>query len=160
MINRLRRWCLRILYLVAKIYWWLCNPVYRGAKVVITCGNEMLWVRHSFDPSYWTFPGGTIEKDEEPKDTAIREVQEEVGIKLVEVVPIGSFKNRGDHKKDTVYCFHAEVVTKDLSLNDIELSEAKWFPIDTPPENMGQKNAKRIWEFYRNYQNMLTSGYD
>jgi 8-oxo-dGTP pyrophosphatase MutT (NUDIX family)/Zn ribbon nucleic-acid-binding protein len=43
-------------------------------------------------PHYWGFPKGIIEKDEETENTARRELEEETGIKNIEIIP--GFENK------------------------------------------------------------------
>jgi 8-oxo-dGTP diphosphatase len=43
--------------------------------------GRLLIVKANYKP-YWTLPGGMVDKDETPKDAAIREVKEEVALTL------------------------------------------------------------------------------
>lgn len=115
----------------------------------------MLLIRHNYGDYYWSFAGGSIDKNETPFDAAVREVREELSINLdqAQVVATGSFKTKEDHKDDKVYCFWAEVPNKDFILNDVELAEAFWFSINNPPKHLGVKNAQKIFECYKSYVN-------
>ena len=52
----------RMLYKLAHplriAYWFVFRPHYRGAKVIVRCGDELLFIRNSYGTGYWTFPGG------------------------------------------------------------------------------------------------------
>ncbi len=53
-----------------------------GAMVIIfNQRGELLIVKPSYKER-WLFPGGTVEENESPKNTCIREVKEELGIEL------------------------------------------------------------------------------
>ena len=58
-----------------------------GAKLVLTCGDELLtYLRDDFDhipfPAMWDLPGGGIEPGESPAECALRELDEEFGLRL------------------------------------------------------------------------------
>lgn len=48
-------------------------------------------------PGYWEFPGGKIEKDELPFDALCREWTEEIGITILEALPIFCIERTLDH---------------------------------------------------------------
>jgi 8-oxo-dGTP pyrophosphatase MutT (NUDIX family) len=51
-------------------------------RVLITYKDEILLQRSSVGHQKWSVPGGGVQRNESDEDAAIREVQEEVGIKL------------------------------------------------------------------------------
>jgi 8-oxo-dGTP pyrophosphatase MutT (NUDIX family) len=51
--------------------------------VVFNDAGQVLLVEHVFRPQYsWGFPGGWVERGEDPADTVRREVEEELGLKI------------------------------------------------------------------------------
>lgn len=50
-----------------------------AALILENSAGQALIVKANYK-SYWTFPGGIVDKDETPKEAAIRETFEEVGI--------------------------------------------------------------------------------
>ena len=46
------------------------------------CDNKVVLIQDPKCPSEWKFPGGKSEKDETPKQAAIRELEEETGIRV------------------------------------------------------------------------------
>lgn len=63
---------------------WLQSQPARVSSAALILENqtgEVLIVKASYK-NYWTFPGGIIEADESPRQAAIREVREEIGIAI------------------------------------------------------------------------------
>lgn len=59
-----------------------------SAGIILRHGSHFLFIQRGDSakhwPLHWGFPGGKIEKDESPLRGAIREVQEEIGVKIEE----------------------------------------------------------------------------
>lgn len=81
----------------------------------------------------WTLPKGLIEKGEKPEVAALREVEEETGLKVEIQKPLGSIEywffspeeKVRYHKK--VYFFLFKAVGGDLNNHDFEVEEARFF---------------------------------
>jgi ADP-ribose pyrophosphatase YjhB (NUDIX family) len=59
------------------------SPSINRASVVITRGQKIVLIfRHKANRDYYAIPGGHIETNESPKEAALREIQEELGLKL------------------------------------------------------------------------------
>lgn len=127
--------------------WYLTRPKTSGAKVIIFYKDEVLLIKTTYGYNY-SLPGGGIKKNEDPKDAAKREVLEEVGIKLIEVIPLPSFVTYEEYKEDTVYGFYSVVATKDYTLDALEIDCAEWHSIHNLPK-VGPVTRKII-ELYRN----------
>jgi len=56
---------------------------YRAAVILIENGQVALIERHRQGQHYFTFPGGHVDTGEAPEQAAVREVQEELGLKVV-----------------------------------------------------------------------------
>lgn len=81
----------------------------------------------------WTLPKGLIEKGEKPEVAALREVEEETGLKVELKGPLGSIdywfyspeEKARYHKK--VYFFLFEAIGGNLEKHDFEVEEARFF---------------------------------
>lgn len=120
------------------MYWFVLRPRTFGVKCVIEHDGEWLMIRNTYGRRHWTFPGGKVERGEEPRDAAIREVLEEVGIELDDVRPIGDYYNTRQYKRDTVYCFAASVDSPNHVIDEGEIAEAMWVRIGELPEFRAQ----------------------
>ena len=119
-------------------------------------GNEIYiaMIRDSFGK--WTFPKGRIEKDEKPENAALRESEEEMGLKNLKLIfKIGEiifwFKDKWEKKGETVnktvyyYLIEAE---KPFSFTPLkkEIQEAKWIPINKIENISSYKDNTKIIE--------------
>lgn len=86
--------------------------------------EQVLIVKANYKP-YWTFPGGIIEAGETPKEGAIRETFEEVGIRLdFEQVEFVAAVNRRSGIADTYQFIFKAPLTEDM-LDAIVLQESE-----------------------------------
>lgn len=90
-------------------------------------------IRQTYGKQHWTFPGGSLHRNESPEDTVRREVEEEVGITLANPVLLGSYSHTRQYKRDTVYCFYGQAEQDAFRVDPVEVAEAAWFPVDALP---------------------------
>ncbi len=120
------------------MYWFVFRPRTFGVKCAIEHDGHWLMIRNTYGRGHWTFPGGKVERGEEPRDAAMREVREEVGIVLDDVRAIGDYYTTKQYKRDTVYCFVASVPSRDHLIDQGEIAEAKWIPFGEIPDLRSQ----------------------
>jgi 8-oxo-dGTP pyrophosphatase MutT (NUDIX family) len=124
----LRRLGYRVAYAGLRGYWFLARPETNGVKCVLTDGEKVLLVRHTYGPRVWDLPGGSVKAGESPADTATREMREELGLDVDAWQQLGELMIGIDHRRDHVHCFHAELYSPpELKLDLGELSAAQWF---------------------------------
>jgi 8-oxo-dGTP pyrophosphatase MutT (NUDIX family) len=138
-----RAWLLsrfyRVAYQFARVYWFLTRPTKRGVKCVITRGDEVLLVRHTYgDRRAWDLPGGAIKRGEAPVEAARRETHEELGLSISDWTALGDVFARYRHQDDTMYCFHAVVDDASPVPDRAEIAEVRWFPSAAPPARAGR----------------------
>ena len=126
-----------------RVYWWLVRPKRFGVKVALTCGSEILLVRHSYMPG-WSLPGGGYRpRRETPEQAGRREIRQELGIELGEVTVLGTFGSMGEHKRDTITCLQAETA-RSGTVSSAEISEMRWFDRAAVPEDLGPVNDEAL----------------
>ncbi len=107
------------------------------------------------DGEVWTIPKGLIEKGETKESTAIREVQEEGGVRgeIVDFIdkveywyvwPDESGEKLKRHK--TVYYYLLKYLEGDPSKHDFEVNDAKWFDIDEAIKIVKYPSDRKILE--------------
>jgi len=111
-------------------------------KCVVRDGERVLFVRHTYgDRSAWELPGGGRRGSEPPAVAIRREMREELGIELVGLRQLGQVEVAGRHKRTLMDCFEARTGGAILRLQDAELAEARWAPLDAPPRPLGPDAA-------------------
>ncbi len=64
--------------------------------------------RHGLGRAIWEFPGGMVEKGEDPARAAARELEEETGWRATSLTPIGDTNPNPSFMTNRVYTFRAE----------------------------------------------------
>jgi ADP-ribose pyrophosphatase YjhB (NUDIX family) len=96
----------------------------------------------------WSLPKGHLEEGETPEDAAIREVEEETGIRGRVLAPLGVIdfwfiaENRRIHK--TVHHYLMEASGGELSDEDAEVVEVAWFPLTGIRERLAYADERRL----------------
>lgn len=101
----------------------------------------------------WVFPKGLIGdkvKGEEKENTALREVEEETGIKgkiLKPLTPVEYWYVFGGEKiKKKVYYFLMEEAGGNIENHDNEMENVEWLPKENVEERLTYKSDKQVWE--------------
>jgi 8-oxo-dGTP diphosphatase len=133
------------------------------ADVVAVAGKNdaearLLLIKRKKPPfqDVWALPGGFAEMEEDIEATAIRELEEETGLKGVEVHQIGAFGKVGRdprHRTVTVAFLSCLDSVAEVNGND-DASDARWFPLnDLPPLAFDHadivKQGMELWQRLR-----------
>lgn len=133
----LRRYGYRVAYTLLTAWWFVTRPELQGAKCVLSDGDRVLLVRHTYGHRRWDVPGGRVRRHEPPTVTASREIAEELGLQVRDWTALGELHVRDRSRRDTLHCFAAEVHSPSLTLDLGELERADWFPRDALPPDIG-----------------------
>lgn len=112
--------------------------------------DQVLLVRHTYVPG-WYLPGGGIERGETALTALARELVEEAGIEI-QGTPImhGLFLNRIGNGRDHVVCYVVdEFHVLPAKWPNLEIAEARFFPIDALPEGTTRATRAKIDEILR-----------
>ena len=98
---------------------------------------KVLLIQRGFEPykGCWAFPGGFMEMDETTEECAIRELQEETGLKLDSMVQVGAYsKVDRDPRGRTITIAYLAIVDEPLSvIAQDDAAMAEWFPTNNLP---------------------------
>jgi ADP-ribose pyrophosphatase YjhB (NUDIX family) len=119
----------------------------RGVKVMLfNRGDELLLIRNAYgNRGLFVFPGGGIGRSESPADAARREVREEVGLEVEELTLVSTHVSTAEGKRDTIFLFTA-LVHGTPRIDDLEVEEARFFPLDALPATISPAALRRIAE--------------
>jgi ADP-ribose pyrophosphatase YjhB (NUDIX family) len=149
-----RRRVFRVGYRALQGWWLVRRPNTSGVKVVVRRGHDVLLVRHTYGRrSEWDLPGGFMNDGETPQDAALRELEEEVGVRGQRPVALGAILERSSGRRNTIHGFAADADRTPLALDDGEIAQARWFPHDTLPEETTPYTrrmvARAYWDLFQ-----------
>jgi ADP-ribose pyrophosphatase YjhB (NUDIX family) len=115
--------------------------------------GKVLIVKPSYK-DYWSVPGGVIDRDESPRDAALREVKEEIGLDLKSMqflcLDYMSPQNSEHSTKDEniQFIFYGGVLTtediKGIKLDEEEISEYKFVSEEDAVKSVSDRLANRL----------------
>lgn len=135
------------------------NNVGVGVGVMIFKDGKILLGKRHQDPekadselhgeNTWTMPGGKLEYNETIEECALREVEEETGIKLKKFKVICVNNDKNEHAHFITIGVFADDFDGEASVKEPdEITEWKWFSLDDVPNKMFFPSEKIL----RNYK--------
>jgi len=116
------------------------RPAVTADCIVITREAEpkVLLIQRGDEPfkGGWAFPGGFMNMDETTEQCAIRELEEETGLRLLKIQQIGAYsKVDRDPRGRTITVAYLAIVDEPIAVNgQDDAAKAQWFPLSALPE--------------------------
>ena len=115
------------------------RPAVTADCVIITKETEpkVLLIQRGIDPykGCWAFPGGFMNMDETTEECAIRELEEETGLKLSTIHQIGAYsKVDRDPRGRTITVAYLAIIDAPVEVaGQDDAAKAEWFPLSDLP---------------------------
>lgn len=116
------------------------RPSVTADCVVITKESDpqVLLIQRGGEPfkGRWAFPGGFMEMDETTEQCAIRELEEETGLRITEVKQIGAYsKVDRDPRGRTITVAYLARINAPIDVKGLDdAANAQWFPLSSLPQ--------------------------
>ena len=116
------------------------RPAVTADCVVIAKENEpkVLLIKRGNEPfkGCWAFPGGFMNMDETTEQCAVRELEEETGLKVTEIKQIGAYsKVDRDPRGRTITVAYLAIIDKVENVKGLDdAAKAQWFPLSDLPK--------------------------
>lgn len=139
-------WMWHTLWKIKNTFLFFLKQKTMGARALVISGDQVLLVKHSYMPKWYTVGGG-IDKSETPVEAVRRELWEEVGIQCVEAPKLFGVYHNGFEKRDDFVVLY--IVTKfiQIPMKSPEILDAQWFSVHALPEEISPATQRRIEEY-------------
>ncbi len=119
-----------------------------GSGVIIrNTKGEMLVLKTTYK-DHWEIPGGVVEENESPRQTAERETLEEVGLAVTisRCLVIHYRASQGEQDENIMFAFDGGIISDiaELKLDGKEIAEAKFVSFQDAAPLVGERIASRL----------------
>jgi 8-oxo-dGTP pyrophosphatase MutT (NUDIX family) len=141
-------WRQRVQVRVLHSYFRFARGMTLGVRAaVLNDAGEVFLIRHTYTPG-WQLPGGGVEAGETLNEALAKELREEACIRLTGPAQLfGVYFNRKVSRRDHVVLF----IVRDFAVDeakqpDMEIAEARFFPLDALPDGLTPATRRRLVE--------------
>ena len=122
---------------VRVLVYWTSTKFTAGSLVIWSDGGRVLLVRNRYGERAWGFPGGVMDRREDPVECAVRELREETGVEIgVEDLTLAGTHTQ-QHARHIDHVYRMERSPEgEVGANGsdrFEIAEVAWWPIDDLP---------------------------
>lgn len=126
-----------------------------GASVIIENAQQQILLQLRRDNHCWSYPGGSVELDEEVEEAAKRELLEETGLIAHELELFGIFSGKdthyiypnGDEVSNIDIVYLCRNYSGTIQCQEEEVMELRFFSIEEIPENLSAPVKKAILQW-------------
>ena len=136
------------------------RPAVTADCIVITreADPRVLLIQRGSEPfkDDWAFPGGFMNMDETTEQCAIRELEEETGLRVSKIQQIGAYsKVDRDPRGRTVTVAYLAMVDAPMAVSgQDDAAKAQWFPLSALPE-LAFDHAEIMQDAIRKYKEII-----
>lgn len=120
-----------------------------GVGVLLFSENKILILKPTYK-NHWLLPGGGIDLDESPREAAVREVQEELGlqIEMKQLLVVDYLHKAGERTECIQFLFSGGDLTKEqidsIRLQDEEISSMKFVEFSEAKKLLSERTRIRL----------------
>ncbi|OGC51780.1 hypothetical protein A2982_00675 [candidate division WWE3 bacterium RIFCSPLOWO2_01_FULL_39_13] len=116
-----------------------------GVHVLLINSDNKFLLTQRKDVPLWVIPGGTVEKNEDPKKACERELFEETRVKAGRLILAAKYKvNNGVYKN--LYIMRVPEFNIDVFIDKKEVKSYGWFTIENLPSPMSLYEISRVYD--------------
>ncbi len=130
---------------VRRLYWRFTRPPVDGVHAAaLTPAGELVLVRLTYAEG-WRLPGGGRCRHEHPRDAAVRELREEIGLLTHgPVEDISGFMHEPDFRRASERLFIVRDVQFRPKWLSLEVADVRTFPLDALPPDVASVTARQL----------------
>ena len=135
--------------------------IMNAAACIITDSQDRILLQLRGDDHTWGLPCGIMEMNETLEETSIREVQEETGLDIEIIRPIGPFYNmnktwpNGDEAHVICFVYEGKVIGGKLTIDGEETLDLQYFDVNHLPLIGAIDHHQAIQAYYSNKHNSV-----
>lgn len=139
----------------------LARPLQVGVRVLVPRGDAVLLVRHRGGSRPWALPGGGVAKGESLEEAARREVREEAGCAVAPGHLLGVYHAFYEGMTNYTAVFVcAPLGAAAAPDGDLEIVDARFFPLRDLPANTERGSLARIAEHARGERGLVAHWFE
>lgn len=143
----------RVMFVLA---WPALYLLFKGTKrtrIIVSCGDNVLFVKDWLGDGSWKLPGGGVRKSENVELAAVRELKEETGIELSapDLSNVGVIKIDESEMPYYCYAFSAKVPSTNLKTkkHKMEISDIAWLNVNKSNEQNISNATRQLLRLWR-----------
>lgn len=159
-LMKIPEWLLNITYILAmgtrRIARLITRPTEVGVRVLVVQGDEVVLVRHRSGTHPWGLPGGGVKRGEPLEEATCREVLEETGCPVRIERLHGVYHNFRQGFNNYIIVFVCTPLADvQPPVGDIEIADARFFPLRAPIATTDPGSYRRIAEYLRGESGLM-----
>lgn len=122
---------------------WSGRTIHGASMIARDGAGRVLLVRHSYGSRLWAFPGGGLDRGEDPLAGAVREFAEELGCSVTSPVHLGTLEENFHGAHNVAHVFSG-LIAGEPRPDMREIVEARFFAPDDLPQGLSRTVRPRL----------------